>query len=209
MTAMMNRVIMKVEITKMPTGYTAEICEKDVDFKKFVMTCAKAFVVSTRDDDINAPIPEQKPNRYNIDTLRDYRLELIEVEAWTEKRAEKEAKSYFDKDLESHNNAVDGAKAINDRITNMLSKVKAWKQPTDKHAALKKFMIDQLEETLKYEGTFTLPTPVKQSGKEFKENRIGSIKRSIKYYEERTEQDAKSAEESVYWLQKLKDSLKT
>lgn len=192
----------------MPTGYTAEICEKDIDFNRFVMTCAKAFVFHDVSD-LNAPIAENKISQYYVDSLKESESELEEVQAWTEKRAKIEAQQSYELALESHNRFVKQAKIINDRITAMLAKVKAWNPPTGKHTDLKRFMIEQLEDALKHEGTYTYSGPTKQSGKEFKETKIERIKHSIKYAREQIERDSISMEESNYWIQKLKDSLKT
>ncbi len=53
----------------MPTGYTQAIVDNpNLSFKSFVLQCSRAFgaLVTMRDDDNNAPIPDEiKPDDYH------------------------------------------------------------------------------------------------------------------------------------------------
>lgn len=44
----------------MPTGYTADLMEKGMEFKPFVLQCARAFgaLITMRDDSLDAPSPK-------------------------------------------------------------------------------------------------------------------------------------------------------
>ncbi|WP_382307342.1 hypothetical protein [Herbiconiux sp. UC225_62] len=139
----------------MPTGYTADLYDgKEVSFAEFAMTCSRAFgaLVLLRDEPLDAPVPEFKVDDYFTQRLekaesaiatgyarsmRDWAA--LEEKARTEANEAREA--YFDRQAQ-----------ILDRYENMLAQVRAWEAPTSEHEGLKKFMIEQLEESIRFDG---------------------------------------------------------
>ena len=70
----------------MPTGYTAKLMEKGKSFDEFVLFCARAFgaCIDMRDEDMNAPIPEQfQPSAYYQKSVDENSAELTRLESMT------------------------------------------------------------------------------------------------------------------------------
>lgn len=71
----------------MPTGYTADLMEKGMEFKPFVLQCARAFgaLITMRDDSLDAPIPEKfEPDDYHIKKLAEAIQEQKRLQSMTD-----------------------------------------------------------------------------------------------------------------------------
>ena len=195
----------------MPTGYTAKLCEQDQSFEDFMLQCARAFgaLIMLRDDPMNKPLPEKvrEVSSYYFEDLEKNQKELKEVEAWTTEQAENEASlQYFD-ELKAYQEHVEKVTRTRIRLVTMLDKVKAWEPPSPEHQGLKDFAIQQLNETIKYDGETYLKTPKKITGNMFKERRISDLKNSITYDENSLKDETQRAEESNTWVDLLRKSL--
>ena len=62
----------------MPTGYTADVIEKDISFREFALKCMRAFgaLVSFRDDDSSKIITEVPLSDYHKKALEKAKKDL-------------------------------------------------------------------------------------------------------------------------------------
>src|SRR5690349_4914266 len=139
----------------MPTGYTAAIT-KDMPLETFVWLCARAFgaLVTMRDDPMDAPIPQKlEPSAHYRDSLERARKRLLEVQAWTPEDAL--ADLVRRREQEDANMAKYRAEREETRrgYVRMLSLVEAWQPPTPDHWELKKFMLEQITGSIKFDCT--------------------------------------------------------
>jgi hypothetical protein len=155
----------------MPTGYT-ECISKGVSFEKFVMTCARAFgaCIEMRDDSLSVPIPEEfKPSTYHIDALATAQTELEHLSTVTIDGAEWRANVEYNHLVAERNEYIKKNVELLQKYNDMLFKVGAWQPPTPDHIELKKFMLQQLKESMKFDSMLNYydENPVKKlSGKE-------------------------------------------
>jgi hypothetical protein len=194
----------------MPTGYTAEIHDgKGVEFKDFVMECARAFgaLVTMRDDPSHTPIPEEfQPSMWNAKELEKARTRLAEVQSWGEEQSESESqKDYIEVMQRWHKRMIEMAELCL-RYEAMLTKVQAWEPPTPDHQGLKDFMIQQLESSIDFD-CYKLDMPHKLSGQDYKIQEIKRAERDIQYHTAEQKEEVKRTQERNAWVRALRESL--
>ena len=195
----------------MPTGYTLDLYDgKDITFEEFVLRCARAFgaLISMRDEPINVPIPERfEPSDYHLKELEKAKKRLKEIKKWNEEMAEQEAERAYQEALKKREEFVKKNNLIRKRYEDMLSKVREWKPPTPDHVDLKKFMIQQLEDSIEFD-CFIPEMPQRLSGEEYKEQQIKKALNDIDYHEKEYAEEVNRVYERNKWLLLLRESLK-
>ena len=135
------------------TGYTNILVEKDLDFGQFVWLCVRAMgmAIMMRDDSLDVPVPERfEPSNYHRDEERKARDKVSRLSAMgkSEKRLHgkviKEERLAYLKKAQAEN-AVPLAK-----MEAMRREVERWTPPTGEHDGLKKFMLQQLEDSIRF-----------------------------------------------------------
>lgn len=142
----------------MPTGYTY-ILEKqpDVSFRDFALRCARAMgaLIMLRDEPMDAPLPDDVGGSldYELTRIAKAKERAAEVASWDAKewrRQYAEFKASRERDYaKAREDAARWAKACR----RMIDEVNRWKAPTEHHEGLRNFMLQQLEETLRFDGT--------------------------------------------------------
>lgn len=139
----------------MPTGYTADVQSgKMTEFRDFALLCARAFgaTILMRDEPLDAKIPDEftVDTRYS-DRVRDCREKLAELEAMTIEEAAAAARAENEQQHARRDELVRNSGKQLERYQSMLAKVKAWTPPSEEHVGMKKFMVDQLTESIKFD----------------------------------------------------------
>lgn len=197
----------------MPTGYTSALYDgKEQTFAEFVMQCARAFgaCIEMRDDPWDKPIPDEftSDDTYNIERLEVARKELAEIQAMTPAEIEKRAQEDYEAALTSHRESLERAAAIGLRYTAMLEQVNAWAPPTSDHNALKKFMVEQLTESIKHDcGGYQPEEPRKLKAQEWLNQRLKCCRSNIAYHLEAIERERQRVEFNNKWIRELRRSL--
>ena len=195
----------------MPTGYTLDLYNgKDIAFEEFVLKCARAFgaLIDMRDEPMDAPIPERfEPSDYHLKELEKAKRRLKEIRKWNEEKAEQEAERAYREALEEREEFIKKNKLIRKRYEDMLSKVREWKPPTPDHVDLKKFMIQQLEDSIEFD-CFIPEMPQRLSGEEYREQQIRKALSDIEYHEKEYAEEVNRVCEKNKWLLLLRESLK-
>jgi len=193
----------------MPTGYTHEI-EKGIAFRDFVINCARAFgaLVELRDSP-NAPIPtEFKPNDYHKRELESSKIKLAKTKKIILKEAKEFAKQDYDKAMTYYINSLNEKKSLEQKYLAMLENVKNWQPPTLDHNGLKKFMTEQIQESMKHDcNTEYCHKPILVTPKKWIKNKIESYTDNIKYHSKHWSKEVKRCHSSTKWLQELFASL--
>ncbi len=175
----------------MPTGYTAAVADgKITEFKDFALQCARAFgaAIHLRDEPLSTGLTERPAFGHHTKALAQAKADLAEFEALTEEQLAAKYEAYCrgrqEQDAEDERRRA----AIKDRYEAMMEKARRWEPPTTSHQELKKFMVEQLAEGLRWDvATFT-PPPVREFA-EWKSETLATMRRSIDYH---TKQEAES-----------------
>ena len=190
----------------MATGYTADLPKT---FPEFAMRCARAFgaLVEMHEMPLDAPIPESfKADNYHDKRLKEANDRLAVVINWTDRRAEQEALKSYEKALKAWE--LNGQKnaALRRKYDDMIADVKSWTPPTTDHVALKVFMIQQLEESRKFdcEG---YDKPKQMTARAYKMQEVRSLTHDVEYHTEHQGEEQARAEKRTKWVRDLRESL--
>ena len=193
----------------MPTGYTAKLCEQDVSFREFALTCARNFgaLVEMRDESLSAEVPaEFQVSPYHIVRLEEAKAKLRRVENMTLGEADARAAEEYDVALTEHRRAEDAKAVTRKRLLDMRQSVRDWSPPSSEHDGLKDFMLEQIEITMAYDTEPRVP-PRQLSGREWLQGKIKSLYGNISYHTKAYVEDMERTDERNRWLRLLRESL--
>lgn len=204
----------------MPTGYTSDLYEgKETSFEEFALNCSRAFgAMAHLRDDPRAAIPEElKVDDYYYTRVQ---RDKEEIQYWKD-ISDEDLEAILVKEkketLESNYKSCVDRQELKTRYDLMLAEVIAWNPPSDDHLNFKKFMIEQLESSIKADCyayhdlediKYQLANPivitnVDQHRNEKLENAESSLAYSLKFLEE---EERKIAGKNK-WINDLRNSL--
>jgi hypothetical protein len=197
----------------MPTGYTAAVQDgKVTTLKAFALQCARAFgaLVTMRDDDFDAPIPEElKVSDYYVKSVQSDEIKLGELLAMGDAEAGAKAAEAYEARLNYSREYVAEKVARRKRYESMLGKVEVWTPPSPDHAGMKTFMLSQLRESIEFDcgGDYTPTVEPLLSGADWRKQQIARVTESL----ERSRKSLAGEEARVRshnkWLRQLRESL--
>ncbi len=196
----------------MPTGYT-EAIGKGITFEEFAMRCSRAFgaLVSMRDDNSNAPIPNEfEPSTHHAQAIANERQTLANIRSLTLEETNAEADKVYRDECVHRKEASEKNDILMVAYRSMLQDVLNWIPPTPDHEELKKFMMSQIEESIKFDSMsdFHDKYPIiKTTGAEWRDKKIASSIRSLEYHTEENEKEIERASSKTKWIQDLRKSL--
>lgn len=195
----------------MPTGYTSDLYEgKPQTFPQFVMDCARAFgaLITMRDEARGTPIPEEfLPSDYHLKAAAEAREEWLRLTSMSVQEAIAESHAEYDRYMQRRREDEQKREALKQRYGAMLAEVDKWNPPTPDHMGLKKFMQEQLVESIKFDcGTDYYPKPP-PLGDEWRKQAIAMAERNVKYHEEEYVKEAERCQARTDWVRSLRESL--
>lgn len=194
-----------------PTGYTAPVADgKVTDFATFALACARAFgaLAPMRDASPDAPVPDRfEPSDHYARELAKARARLEQLGRMSPELAAHNAEEAYQRALGDHTRYLAGQMETRRRYQAMLDRVHAWTPPSKDHEELKKFMVDQLAESLRFDCEWRPEAPRRLSGREWLEQEIERSERDVKYHAtEHGEEIARTARRNT-WIAQLRQSL--
>lgn len=197
----------------MPTGYTAGVQDGSINtFEQFAMQCARAFgaTILMRDDPLDKPIPEEfEPSDYYEKALAQAQADLDSTLAMSASECEAAARQEHRETCERYAEYRENERVERERYVAMLAKVEAWTPPTSEHEGMKKFMREQLNESIKFDcGNYYANDPPMKSGSEWRTERIASLGRSVSRYVEEQAKEIERTNNRSDWVKQLRESLK-
>tara|TARA_R110000868_G_scaffold118_2_gene1199 strand:- start:503 stop:1096 length:594 start_codon:yes stop_codon:yes gene_type:complete len=195
----------------MPTGYTADVQSgKITEFSAFAMQCARAFgaPITMRDESRDAEIPEKwEPSDFYAKRLLDAKIEsgrllcLTDAEAQEERDAAERlrAKSFADRAKTRH--------LHKERYNAMYAKVCEWSPPSAEHEQMKRFMKEQLAESVEFDCPETgyAYEPLPDAATHLLD-RIKAAAQDIKRYTKENDDEIARTDSRNKWLSDLRAS---
>lgn len=197
----------------MPTGYTAAVCDGKVTFNQFVWHCARAFgpLIMMRDEASDAVIPEKLPGTgdYNVESLAKAKKRLADIKKMSLATAAQRAQTDYDEAVAARDKHIKEVTETRERLDAMRAQVADWAPPTNDHNGLKKFMIEQLDETIRFDGTVSeYYTKIeKKSPEEWLESARASAQRDIDYHTRELAEAQQRDAERQQWVDELRSSV--
>ena len=195
----------------MPTGYTADVIEKNITFREFALRCMRAFgaLVSLRDEDMRKVVTEVPLRDYHKKSLAKAKILLCAFNSLTPAIQADNAvlaiKESYERSKESRKRAIEE----NKRLNRMIAQVKKWKPPTPEHIRYKEFMLEQLTislSDLKYYAV-KKPNTSKKAIAAWIESRRSELERNVAYHAEYWAKDLKNNAEANAWIKAIIKSL--
>lgn len=199
----------------MPSGYTSDLYEgKPQTFEQFVLSCARAFgaLIMMRDEPWDATIPEKfEPSDYHDRALAEAEQRLERVVSMSQDDLAAELRTEGLKRHRMIRESQVKARAVRERCEAMLAEVEAWTPPTSDHDGLKKFMREQLEETIRFDGDerdyYSLYALLPDDPREYRQQQIEKAKRDIAYHTDERRKEIERTESRNAWVAALRESL--
>ncbi|MFJ2541067.1 hypothetical protein [Pseudomonas sp. NPDC087614] len=196
----------------MPTGYTADI-KDGISFSTFALNCARAFgaTITLRDEPGGGEkIPERfEPSDYHAKALDADRETLAALESMTQRECELKAAADHTEAEVQRLSRIKEHDDLRQRYEEMLKCARLWIPPSEEHACLKEFMIQQITDSLKWDcdtSYYATPTPV-LSGLEWLESAKEKTISSIAYHKKAYADEVARTEQRNTWISALRASL--
>lgn len=200
----------------MPTGYTTAIID-GCTFEEFALGAARAFwaLVTMRDEPQSAEIPEKfEPSPYYKNALKQAEEDLEDLLALDDYECADKAYEEYINAIDSRSRSWQRHKNYRRKYELMRAQVERWEPPTPSHVDLKRFMLEQIDSSIKFDcwdwETFNkyCPEPVCMRGIEWREHRKALLEsrivKCLKSYQAELERITSRTE----WVRQLRDSLK-
>lgn len=205
----------------MPTGYTHYVINGDVDnLKDFAKLCMRAFgaTIHMREESLDVDYEPPTPSDYHEKALKGKREELIKIKEQSDESIIQEIRdNWIDREVYL-NEQVEETKKTAEKLKTLIEEVTNWTPPSDDHIELKNFMLQQLNDTLKQDGSTSYyeqelnhlnvqkKEPINPT--ESRENRIRDIEKDIVYHEEKQQEENDRCNERIEWVETLLNSFK-
>lgn len=196
----------------MPTGYTADIA-KGISFEEFALQCARAFgaLIMMRDEPADKLIPKEfKPSKYHSKEIAQIEKRLKNLKDMTEKQANEESAKEYQQKLNNKEKGIREAKELRAKYLVMLGAAQAWIPPSSDHAELKNFMIEQINQSIKFDCStkYYLNQQIKLlSGKDWLAWQIQECLKDLYYHSKENEKEIQRTIERNLWIKQLRESL--
>lgn len=196
----------------MPSAYTAAVSD-GIDFKTFVLRCARAMgaCVSMRDDSLDVPIPERfEPSDYHLRKTLEAEARLDTLRAMSPAEAETAAAAEYAEKVAANSTAIEKAKELKSRYLDLLRQVDSWNPPTVEHDEFKDFMSKQLTESLRFDcmdDWYVRNAPKLKNGSEWLSEKMSEARQQIGYHATEYENEVSRTNKRNQWIAELRKSL--
>jgi hypothetical protein len=199
----------------MPTGYTDDLCTKEVSFQDFALTCARAFgaCVMLRDEPLSPKIPKFKPSSYHKKELARLNKKLERLQYAQETVLKREFAKVKAKNISYFKSKIEDVAQTKARLEKMLEKVAAYNPPSAEYIEYKNFMREQLISAIDFDGNdeYYLKELAKWEDMEFSDwmqDELSETSDSIIYHIKENKAEVERTNSRNLWVSQLKKSLK-
>jgi len=139
----------------MPTGYTAGVVDGTIKtFKDFAKNCMRAFgaTIHMRDEPMSKKYEPRVPDDFYYERVEEAKKNLAELDTLPDENFIKGEHEKIKDDIRYYSEKMRKVKEARERLDSLLAETSEWEPPTTDHVEFKNFMIQQLSETIKYDG---------------------------------------------------------
>lgn len=198
----------------MPTGYTAPIHDGDeITFEDFALRCARNFgaFIMQRDEPMSTPAaPRFEPQtRYYDEQIEKATDRLALLKGWSWDETVEQFRIERERQEKRYQEAQEKDAAMTARYDGMIAQVEAW-QPSERWRRLKAFMLEQLEESKRFDcgvGDYLKPKTWGQSPDEWRQAEIENAERDLARGRKSRQEEIDRTNERNEWAADLYASL--
>jgi hypothetical protein len=203
----------------MPTGYTAGIVAGTTkDFREFAMQCMRSFgaTIHMRDDPMDKAWEPRKPSEHYQRKVAEAEVELEAAKNMSLDEITEQRRLQLEKDKAFFTDRLKEIEAIGGRLKGYLAEAGKFVPPTKDHENFKAFLIQQLTDTLNWDGDpkytleyleFTNAELRNLQPEKIKAEKIDSAERALKHYREEYERDLQICRDSNLWVERALSAL--
>lgn len=196
----------------MPTGYTTGVADGTItDFTEYALQCARAFgaCITLRDESISSDIPHFEVNNYYKIKLSEARRDLATFLAMDESQQQKLYMEEYKNNIEVANKGIAEKQNQLQRYEKMLEMAKQFLPPSQDHINYANFLIDQLEESIKWDCDTSYYEKLKEpiEFEVWQSKKIKDLNWNIQYNEKSHKEEIERIESRNRWVSQLKESL--
>lgn len=204
----------------MPTGYTSGIIDGNLKtFKDFAMLSSRAFgaTIHMRDESLDKPYEKRKPSNYYVENIERAKKRIYSAKRRSDKRLIRDRKRELRESIIYHQKRLDETNESVKRLNSFLDEAKAYKPPTKEHIGIKKFMIEQIEETIKWDGNTSYHKEAiancyeelkNLSARKIRKAKLAQAKKELRYYTKSYRDEVKRCKTANLWVERYFNSLK-
>ncbi|MFT4281226.1 hypothetical protein [Microbacterium sp.] len=200
----------------MPTGYTAPLYEgKDITFEQFALRCSRAMgaAIMQRDEDPDVEIRLREVSDHEQRRVDEARAALDDAQSRTDEEWAAQQAARIEEATKVDDEWIERTDGIHERYQAMRRKVVAWVPPTEEHEGLKKFMLDQLDESEKFDVGSPLerrrmPVPEELPVDVYKANELSRLADQFARAARDLAEEHERVRSQNAWVTALRDSLR-
>lgn len=205
----------------MPSGYTQKIVEGEQSFEEFFYTAVRAMgsFVHMRDYDLGAPLrlPEddfvtkgsEQDVAKRLADVRRYERELRDELAKTHEEIEAEFERDKAKQWAEYKETYARRLPIYERVQRLRAQVADWVPPTPEHEGFKKFMLQQLDETTKWDAELPKEPTFPDTAAEYHAQEVKYLEDRVKLYRKWLQEEIDSPDVQQSRIDWIKDLIKS
>lgn len=204
----------------MPTGYTAGILDGKVKtFQQFAAQCIRAFgsAIHMRDEPWDKKYTPRKPSDYHSKAIAEAEKLLKKYANCSDKEIIDLRSGQLETDRRYHLNKIKEIEENFKKLNNILQEARDYTPPTSEHTGIKDFMIEQLRETIKYDGsTDYYDEKIESINKELsnldpvviRHKLIEEANHDLQYHKKEYDREVELCNKHNEWAKQFLDSLK-
>jgi hypothetical protein len=204
----------------MPTGYTSGILDGKINtFEEFAIICTRNFgaAMHMKENSIFSEYEPRIPDDFYSKNIEEWKEKLVRIKSMTDEEITEDFNSKMEEKLVYLREKLEEETGNLAKLNYILEKAKSWIPPTKDHYSLKKFMIEQLEVTIKNDGdaSYTEDRIIKIEEllndpfdvKYYREKEISTISDNISRYEISYQQELERCKRSNQWMEEFFGSI--
>lgn len=204
----------------MPTGYTVGIVNGEIkDFEQYAKLCMRAFGVAIhmKDDSLDKPYEPIVSSDYYKEELKSAKQSLKIAQDASPEEITKISLKKLTESKKYHKKSIVEAKIRQGRLEAILKDAEKYQPPTKDHEGIKKFMIDQIKQTIDWDCDLKYHkdelAKIKLDIANFnpetaRQQMINSAEKDITYYKKEHRLELKRCREANKWAELYLESLK-
>ncbi len=179
----------------------------EFSFADFVLHYLRDFVFAGVYE-TDTPLPEVfEPSPYHDLLARAAARRLVEVEAWNEDTADREANATYDGALQARKNRAAAEAARRESVEARLAEVQRWALATPLHPRFKQNLILMLEAQIAASSSYTPPLAPRLTGAEYKAAEIRAAQENLAGHNESHQREIERARQLTELLQAIRENL--
>lgn len=200
----------------MPSGYTQDIYDgKPITFEQFALRCSRGMgaAIMQRDEAIDVEIRMREVSDHEVERVKTARAELEAALERTDEEWATAQSAEISAAVEYRDQYIRDTDALAMRYRDMLKQVEAWEPPTEDHMGLKRFMFDQLGDSIKFDvggpgvERYTPAVPEELPVYMYKARQIADLAKRQADATQRLAEEYDRVKSQNEWVSKLRSSL--